>query len=115
MSWKDDLKKDKKEMEEKPQWRTLKEGKNVFIVDLSTKEKVTRNVSVNGEEQSRTYIMFDLINDDVAKLSLTTYQYATLLKDIDVDKASKIVELIADVKVANNKKIFTFNIINKGD
>lgn len=114
--WKDDLKKDKIEMEEKPQWRTLQVGKNVFVLDFSTKEKIIRNININGEEQKRTYIMFDLIGDDVPKISFTTYQYATLLKDIiDIDKISKVVEVIADVKVVNNKKVFTFNINNKGE
>ena len=115
-NWLEELKKDKESMEEKPQWKTLQNGKNVFVIDFSTKEKITRIVNINGEEQKRTYIMFNLVGDDVPKISFTTYQYMTFLKDIDIDNldpSTKEMEVIVDVKVMNNKKVYTFNVQKK--
>lgn len=114
--WKKDLIKDKSESEKNNQLKFLAEGKNVFVIDLSTKEKVIKRIKDGDKELDKTYILYDLIGDDKEKISLTSYQYSMLLKEMgDIEKLTKIIEVIADVKTINNKKVYTFIINNKED
>lgn len=112
--WLENLKKDKMEYEKTNELMYLTEGRNVFILDLSTKEKVIRKINDGDKNLEKTYIIYDLVGGDKKKISLTSYQYSTFLKEIkDINNLKKIVEVIADVKTVNNKKVYTFIVNNK--
>ncbi len=112
--WKKQIQQDQNENNEKPQYKTLSEGKNVFIIDLSTRQKVVRDVNDGIKMIKKTYVMFDLIGDEVPKISLTTYQYSQLLKSVgNIESLTKVVEVIADVNVINKKKEYSFVVNNE--
>jgi hypothetical protein len=112
-NWLEELKKDKEENKTHTMFQSLQIGKNVFVIDLATKEKVVKTVNNGNEDIQKTYIMFKLVNGEKEKISFTSYQYYSLLKEAgDLDKLTQVIEVIADVKFNNKKRIYTFNVRN---
>ena len=112
--WKKQIQHDQEENNEKQQYKILSDGKNVFIIDLATREKVIRVINDGTKDVNKTYIMFNLVGDEVPKISLTSYQYSQLLKDMgNLENLTQVIEVIADVKTINKRKVYTFMVRNK--
>ena len=93
----------------------LNEGSHNIKIDLSTKDKFTKESKFKDKV---TYILFKTVDAEKPYLKLTTYQYGLLLKKLaslqgfDTGLIPKTVRLLVNVtKEDNDKLIFDISVV----
>jgi|AntAceMinimDraft_7_1070363.scaffolds.fasta_scaffold02849_3 hypothetical protein len=115
MKLKEDYKLNEQNEALRNRFHILTEGTHNINIDLSTKDKFTKEFK---GQSPRTYIIYKTINFDKPYLKLTTFQYGLLLKQI-----SKLPEfengliptiinlLVSVVKGDDDKLVFNMSVI----
>lgn len=114
--WKEELKKDMAKNEEENKYLKIDTGLQVFVMDLSSKEKKI----IEYEDKKYTYHIFKLIKNQFESVKLTNFQYIKIveeLRKVFKDKEPcKYIEVKCNTKNTESyKKEYFFEINEMGD